>query len=914
MLHRCLLSAAWLVTAWAAARPVGAGEASPAELEFFEERIRPVLVEKCYRCHSARAEHVESGFLLDTRDGIRRGGDSGPGVVPGRADDSPLLAALRHQGLEMPPKEKLPDRVIDDFARWIAAGAFDPREASSEVRQQEQARQEAQAHWAYRAPRRGPIPAAAVGEVHNLIDARLAEEHQRLGLRPAPAAPPAVLLRRVFLDLVGVPPTADQLGEFLADSSPEALQRVVDRLLSSPLHGQRWGRHWMDIWRYSDWYGWNQEVRNSQKHIWRWRDWIIESVNADRAYDRMILEMLAGDELEPTNPQVLRATGFLARNWYRYDRNLWLATTVEHTGKAFLGLTISCARCHDHKFDPISQLDYYRLRACFEPHDVRLDPLPGQMDPEQDGLPRVYDAHADRPTYRFIRGNDKQPDQDHPLSFQVPAALDRGPLPVAAVELPRSAYLVGLEGGYQQALLSRQEGELRAAAEKLAGARAAVAALAVDVAAETRLKTLGDLALAEAQCNVDRTRLESLRAALAADVARYREFPADQSLVLSQQAAALARQAAGSERRAAVAAARQQLLAAEVALAGLARQFKPDAEIAAQQAQVRAAGERLAAAEKALAEPSERYTSQVKSYPSRSTGRRLALARWIVDRQNPLTARVAVNHIWARHFGRPLVATTFNFGRQGQPPTHPQLLDDLAVELMESGWSMKHLHRLIVTSAAYGRQSWAGPEQAAEGAVDPENRWLWRQEPRRMDAETVRDSLLAVAGELDLALGGPPLDEKTALTTRRRSLYYRHTPQDRARLLELFDAADPEASYERPTSIVPQQALALLNSSLARDSARAAAAALSAESGSSSDEAFVEAAYWRVLNRRPAPAEARSCRDFLQRQAELLARASELTAFAGPGGARAAAADPPRRARENLLQVLLNHNDFVTIR
>ena len=231
----------------------------------------------------------------------------------------------------------------------------------------------------------------------------------------------------MYVDLVGLPPTPAEMAEFLADNSPGAYERVVDRLLASPQYGERWGRHWMDVWRYSDWDGYAAEVRESKPHIWRWRDWIIESLNADKPYDRMIVEMLAADELSPLDPDALRATGFLVRNWYRFNRNVWLEATVEHTSKAFLGVTLNCARCHDHMYDPILQSEYYQFRAVFEPHDVRDDRVPGQRDTKRDALVRVFDADAARPTFLFARGNEAKPDKEHPLVSRGAARVRRWP-------------------------------------------------------------------------------------------------------------------------------------------------------------------------------------------------------------------------------------------------------------------------------------------------------------------------------------------------------------------------------------------------------------------------------------------------------------------------------------------------------
>ena len=253
-------------------------------------------------------------------------------------------------------------------------------------------------HWAFQTPKRPAVPEVKdASRVRNPIDAFLTREYEKKGLAPLREADKHTLLRRVYLDLIGLPPTPEQVRAFVADTFDSAYEKVVDQLLASPQYGERWGRHWMDVWRYSDWYGSGaNEVRNSQRHIWQWRDWIVESLNADKGYDQMIVEMLAGDEIAPTDPKTLRATGFLARNWFRFNRNVWLQDTIESTTAAFQGITLKCARCHDHKYDPFAQEEYYRFRAFFEPHDVRIDRVAGQPDMKKAGLPRVYDSAAQR--------------------------------------------------------------------------------------------------------------------------------------------------------------------------------------------------------------------------------------------------------------------------------------------------------------------------------------------------------------------------------------------------------------------------------------------------------------------------------------------------------------------------------------
>ncbi len=316
----------------------------------------------------------------------------------------------------------------------------------------------------------------------NPVDALIANRLQELELKALPPAPRHVQLRRLYLDVIGLPPTPEQLQAFLDDDSPNSWEKVVDELLASTHYGERWGRHWMDVWRYSDWDGYGAEVRESKPHIWRWRDWIIESLNNDKPYDQMILEMLAADEIAPDDPQALRATGYLVRNWYVFNRNTWIDNTIEHTGKAFMGVTFNCARCHDHMYDPISQAEYYQLRAFFEPHDVRTDRLPGQSDVTKDGLVRVFDANLGAQTQLFVRGDEKNPLKDRIIEPRVPAALNptgSGSLNIQPVDLPATAYYPGLKSFIIDEELARTDAALQTASSALTSARQTVESAAI---------------------------------------------------------------------------------------------------------------------------------------------------------------------------------------------------------------------------------------------------------------------------------------------------------------------------------------------------------------------------------------------------------------------------------------------------
>lgn len=1075
----------------------------------YQTQIKPLLEERCYACHGALKQ--EGGLRLDTAALAIRGGDSGPAIVPGDVAKSLLMARVSAEDEDerMPPEgEPLTAAQRELLQRWIAAKAVAPAD--------EQPERDPREHWAFQKPQRPPVPQVQRAEwQRNPIDAFLGAALEQRELVPQAAAERRVWLRRVTLDLTGLPPTSAELDAFENDTAADAYDRVVTRLLDSPQYGERWGRHWMDIWRYSDWWGLGAEVRNSQKHMWHWRDWIIESMNEDKGYDQMVREMLAADELYPNDMDRLRAGGFLARQYFKFNRTTWLDGLVEHTSKAMLGLTTNCAKCHDHKYDPISHTEYYQLRAIFEPYQIRTDAVPGELDYEKNGIPRPFDCNLDVPTYLHIRGDDTRPDKDQTLDPAVPAVLNFKPLSISPIQLPPEAYRPGLrpfvvethrtaaeralnearkardasnerlaelrrraeqpetatpaatrkndagfvddfskprpddweigagdwqyrdghlvqsqtgsqravlryrqpvppdfearlqyvptggeqwksvgitfdvtaEGNEVLAYLSAHAGGPKAqvsykanngssiypaegakpqpiALQKpqdltlrvrgnlvnvLVGGELAVAyqlplprqtggleLVAFDAAATFHAFSLHPLAdsvelskpsvtkpgaapsqpqtieqaeLSHAIANLvvktAEANLASVLARAAADRAKYLE-PDTSDVAGLSQAAAL------SERMVAVAKAEEALARAELVVQQAA-EGKPRDE----------AREKLAAAEKALGEarkaaenPGDSYTSlpgalktlesnvesaesRNRPFPETSTGRRAALAHWITDRENPLTARVAVNHIWARHFGKPLVATVFDFGRKGAEPTHPELLDWLAVEFMEQGWSMKHLHRLMVTSEAYRRSTSNAGADPATRDRDPENVWYWRANPLRMEAQVVRDSLLALGGQLDPTMGGPSIPISEALS-RRRSLYFVHSNNEKETFLSMFDDANVLDCYRRAESIVPQQALALENSELAAKMAAELVNRLEAETPQLDDTGFVTAAFTRILSVVPNSNERQLMLDAL----------TKLTTVAESNRR----ADPRRQARILLVQALLNHNDFVTIR
>ncbi|MDP7016547.1 MAG: PSD1 and planctomycete cytochrome C domain-containing protein [Pirellulaceae bacterium] len=1062
----------------------------------YAAKVKPVLKARCFACHGALKQ--ESGLRLDTAKLIRQGGDSGSAIDSTNVDKSLLItrAMASDKSERMPPEgAPLTGQQIDDLRRWIAAGAAGP--------EREQAEQAPRDHWAFQLPvRPSPLPPGG-----HPVDALLDEQRRRHNIKTQAPVDRRLLLRRIYIDLIGVPPTPSQVAAFLADRHPDAVERVVDQLLADPRYGERWGRHWMDVWRYTDWFGLGKQLRNSQKHIWHWRDWIIESLNDDAGYDRMVADMLAADEISPTDRERLRATGFLARNYYLFNRTTWLDETIEHTSKALLGLTINCAKCHDHKYDPISQVDYYQLRAIFEPHQVRLDPAPGATDLEQNGLPRVFDAHPDATTYLHIRGNPQAPDKSQPISPAVPEVLRFGEWNPQEINLPPAAHLPSLqpfvlEDHLQKATAEIANGEraVKVAGEALANAartkvvdqtagkaepasgdafivdhfdkplevwkigpgkwsfengvavQSAVMAsrsklastknhpadfiaklkfqttggqmwksvgVAFDVADgrekmvymsavqpgskvqvsykdgagqqyplaanlgrpvklnetyELQIAVRGPLvnvaidgkhqlayrlplkrepgklelitydataefdeftaralptshamveansnskpvatvaaarsavALAEAKLRRVKLRPAVLQTAHAADAARFGGAAAEEVDELIGQAAIAARRYELAEAEEKLVAAKAELAAStdKTRKAAQTKSAAAEKTLEMARAKLKEPGRSyttLRVALKALEGPAESDADRRKPFPTKSTGRRAAFARWVVDPRNPLTARVAVNHMWTRHFGQPLVAAMTDFGRRTASPPQHRLLDWLAVEFMESGWSMKHLHRVIMTSQAYRLGSSTLGADADTVEADAENQFYWRRRPMRMESQVVRDSLLHLSNSLSSQIGGPTISPKQQPLTSRRSLYFTHSRDDEDAFLVMFDNADIFRCYRRQESIVPQQALTLFNSKLSMTMARRLAERLEQHSPGLADRQFATLAFEWALCTLPSDEELDACVAALRETAELLKERP--------------ADEVKRRARQNLVHALLNHNDFLTIR
>lgn len=870
--------------------------AHSSDAEYLSD-IKPLLRKRCYACHGALRQ--EAGLRLDTVAGMLAGGDSGPVVQAGAVPDSILIDRLSETDpdLRMPPEHEGEPFTAAEVAvvkAWIQAGAAGPAD--------EQPESDPREHWSFLPIERPEVPQPEDGQqtVH-AIDAFISAARRDAGIEDQGPADSRQLLRRLTFDLIGLPPNVQQVTELGDRPADEWYGDLVDELLADPRHGERWARHWMDIWRYSDWWGLNAQLRRSQKHIWHWRDWIVESLNENKPYNQMLIEMLAADELYPNDLDRLRATGYLARNYHLFNRQQWMDETVEHVSKSLLGLTMNCAKCHDHKFDPVDQVDFYRMKAIFEPYMVRVDMVAGEPDVTRDGVPCVFDAKPEEPTYRLERGQESHPDKSTVIEPGVPGFLNAVPLVVERVELPAAAWQTARRPWVLESHLNQARQRLRRAEQQLAKLRekqtpsqetssdspqADAPPTAIQVAEL-------DVAAAQAELNSRNARSAAMQAEWDADAASQSEL--NRKAIEAERAAAVAKaqHAVSSHERQLAAATDKTRAAAEKKLKESQKQLdeaqkKAVAEIGEKDTYSPFKGTRWTPTRFAFSGKDDEHPG----FPTWSTGRRTALAQWITDASNPLTARVAVNHLWTRHMGQPLVASVFDFGRNGSLPTHPQLLDWLAAELIESGWDMKHIHRLIVTSQTYRlSSSTQGNEVALER--DPDNQLWWRRTPLRLESQAIRDSVLSLAGTLDETRGGPVVLAKDQPKSRRRSLYFFHSNNSRNLMLSTFDEASVNECYRRETSIVPQQALALTNGRLIRESAGDVASQLLA-GRTMSDSAFAEHTFHVLLGLTPQEQERARCVEAMQKWREL-----------------------PETSEDDvyrlLVWALMNHNDFVTV-
>ncbi len=929
-LLRSLLVAGACVAAGVTA---AAATAAEPDIAFFESRIRPVLVEHCQRCHGEG--EPKAGLRVDSRAGLLAGGDSGPAVAPGDPAASLLMAALRHDGIEMPPQGPLPAHVIADFETWISRGAADPRSGDAPADRPTVDVEAGRAFWAFRPLATPTVPAVRdprwpLDDVDRFV---LAELDARGGV-PASDADRETWLRRVTFDLIGLPPTLEEIDAFVADGSSQAFEAVIDRLLDSDHFGERWGRHWLDLARFAESSGGGRSLVFPQ--AWRYRDWVTRAFNQDLPFDRFITAQIAGDLLPHATPEQehdhLVATGYLLlgpHNYEAQDKRLLEMDVadeqIDTIGRGLLGMSLGCARCHDHKFDPVPQTDYYALAGILRSTDVLVHenvsrwterPLP--VPPETAAAVAAHDARAAAArgalaaAKRALAALD--PDRvDGPLN---PASLpgivldDVAARRVGAWAESRfvkrhigAGYLHDADAGKGEKTLTfqpefpwagRYEVRLAYTSEQNRAANVPVSLLTLDGEAERtvdmrqsppidgRFISLGVFRFDPSNQWFVQVSNAGTRGHVVVDAVQF--LPVDEEAgVVAGAEREPHRQAVDST---ALAAAKAEVARLEKAVKQLAREAPvvPRAMAAADATTIADIPLRIRGEVHRPGPVVPRGVLTVATHgrppsmPSDSSGR-LELAAWITSAENPLTARVYVNRVWHWLFGAGLVRTVDNFGTTGEPPSHPALLDHLARRFIADGWSTKRLIRMLVLSRTY-RQATTGDPWTV--ALDPENRLLGRMNRRRLDAESLRDAMLAVAGTLDRRIGGSGITDEGVLggagkdapteyafefTGTRRSLYVPAFRNRRMELLEAFDAADPNAAAgARNISTVAPQALLLLNGPFVMEQASAAAGRLLAAHGS--DEEFVERAFRSALGRRPTVAERAAVRASLRTASE----------------------------------------------
>ncbi len=845
------------------AAPARAAGPDPKDVEFFETKIRPVLVEQCYRCHSAEAKKIKGGLFLDSAAGVLKGGDTGPALVPGKPDESLLFQTLTYQhDVKMPPKGQLPAPVIADFRHWIEKGAVDPRAGGGPTTATIDWAN-ARSFWSFQPIRKPTLPAVKDAswpktDIDRFVLARLEAE----GLHPVGQADKRTLIRRVTFDLTGLPPTPEEVEAFLADGSPNAYDKVVDRLLASPAYGERWARHWLDVARYAEDQAHTFAVKPNTQ-AFRYRDWVIEAFNRDLPYDRFVMLQIAADQMN-SEARDRAALGFfgLGAQYYKNTDAARAAADelddrIDTLARGFLGLTVSCARCHDHKFDPIPTQDYYSLAGVFSSSKLAPVFLASNEDVEryQTGQRQLQEAEK--------RYKD---------------ALQTEKTRLAGIETERLAtYLLAAyqvrtrrleDPKFNAAELAKQEGLNPVALERLVKflepnnkTSQAVVALdgwrklpapvkgitepSADVrrAAEDFKKTVSEAlkgglpqANAKAQAGADKNRQELLKALFGDSGV----FALSEMETLAHLEGDRATEVRGLQTEL------ERVRKLAPPMPPVAHGLS-EANVADMKVYVRGNPAQLG-------EPAPRRFLRVLSSDTptsftRGSGR-LELAQAIASPNNPLTARVFVNRVWAWQFGHGLVGTPSNFGKLGEAPTHPELLDYLAARFVESGWSIKALHREIVRSAVYQLAS----TQTDEGQrKDPDNRLLWRGSRKRLDIESWRDALLATSGKLDRTFGGPTLDLDNA-GNQRRTVYAKVSRHELNGLLRLFDFPDPNITSERRTeTTVPQQQLFVLNSPFFLNQARALAARVQKEADD--DPGRIRRAYLLAFGRIPVDDE-----------------------------------------------------------
>ena len=810
----------------------------------FSDHIRPIFERSCWNCHGEASQL--SDLDLRTRETAIEGGTRGTALVPGRADESRLYRVLA--GLDDPRMPMGGDTVsdaevaavrrwIDDGAHWDEGGTTSAVDALSAL-ENSALPPGARDYWAFQLPVQAPVPPSS--DYDHPVDRFLEAARQEAGVTAAPRADPLTRVRRAYLDLTGLPPTPEQTDTFLADTGRGAWERLIERLLDSPHYGERWGRHWMDVARYADSTGFEQDY--TRPNAWRYRDYVITAFNQDKPYNQFLREQIAGDELDHTTDETRIATGFL-RAGPRVDfrekdnperRHDYLDDVLATLGRGVLGMTVHCARCHDHKFDPILQKDYYSMQASIFGY-VEVDwPLLDRTDaaryrqrnaeidatqqPLRDEIAEIEAPHRERLRIEFIK--DRFPENVQRAAMKPEAERTAGERLLAAQVLsinpPRQRVVDALS-----AEEVARHSELMSQVESLDRQRPpepAMAEIVTDGDYRFAPDGPGDEIIGCPECRIPPNEPGTF---LYEEGGPPYTAPPNYFLIRGDP-------------------------------------LSPGSEMSPGFLTVATYGD----APTAIPRPD-----------ARTSGRRLALAEWIASRDNPLTARVIANRIWHHHFGRGIVRTLDNLGKMGDPPTHPDLLDWLAVEFMNRGWSIKELHRLLMTSAAY--QMASSYEHAASRAADPDNQLLWQYRPQRLEAEVLRDSIMTVSGGIDLSVGGRPIfpyvppeileasqgkghwdNQPDGPQVWRRSVYVYRRRSLGFPFFDTFDLPDQnQTAAARNVSTVATQALTLMNNEFVMRQAELFAERLE-EAVPDDLDAQVDLAYRVALTRSPTAEEA----------------------------------------------------------
>ena len=950
----CILAISSAPT-WAAVT----AELTKEQVDFFENKIRPILTDKCYKCHSTESGKSKGGLTLDTKPGWEKGGDAGPAIVPGKPEKSPLYTAITYadKDTQMPPSSsggKLAENQIADIVAWIKMGAPDPRLQATKAKRSGLT-ESARAHWAFREPGRYSFPVNKNQQwCRTPIDSFILQKLEANGMLPSPDAERETLLRRVTFDLTGLPPTYAETEAFMNDSSPDAFDKVVDRLLASPAYGERWARHWLDTARYADTIGGPRNAARNKEYryadAWTYRDYVVRAFNEDKPYTDFITEQLAADKIPGIQPDDSRlaALGFLTVGERFQNANDVINDRIDVVSKGFLGLTVVCACCHDHMFDPIPTRDYYALHGVFssitEPDQKPL--IGSKVTPQQrqdfekkyaalvkNLGSQYYDLISGQLTefYRdsgaYIRaalagggrgkggkGNDQQKDMidSYKLDRDLVQFLARdiqqnksvwGPLMAYKNGGPKFSKMTAMDAGMMAQKLEAKLGEKggdqagKMAKTMIARMQAGTNPLVEKALTEKQPKTFDEAVEVYVQLFASAAPkakgfIPAMKGAMTQNVPGYDSALVDllrgpfevvpapmiTQEVIEDAVKDLPRKIAG----------RKGLNLGDINLLEISHPGAPARAMVVQdkakpvnspvfiRGQSQTKGAIVPRGFLEILSPNRKPIEFTEG------SGRLELAKCIATKDNPLTARVIVNRVWMHHFGEGFVPSPDDLGTMSEKPVHPELFDFLANWFMDNGWSLKKLHKFIVTSRVYQESSHTRPEYEA---LDPGNRLMWRANVRRLEFEAMRDSLLVYSGNLDRTVGGKPINLTDEPYSFRRSVYGYIDRGNLPELMSQFDFSDPDMpNSKRATSIVPQQALFLMNGAMAVDVARKILMRPEVTS-KSPDLTRVSAIYRIIFQRPPKMTEVQMAMKFLQieakNQGEAAAQIEAKTASAG---------------------------------